>query len=247
MAPSLFISYAHADMLYKDQLVRHFAALKNSGVIREWNDRYIQPGEKWDHSISEAMQKSDVIVFLVSSDFLASDYINRYEITTAMEREKSGQVRIIPVVIRPCDFYSSPLSQYQALPRGAKPISTWNNMDEAYLDVVIQLKELLNPSTPSPTFSPPPPSKESSAGKRNSESLRALIGANKVEVALKEMLSVFSQADPDLHQQLLMISGRWNELKKNQRLGLIDFKEFSREQNQINAALLEMISEWEKL
>lgn len=140
---SLFISYSHKDEPIKDELVKHLSGIRRMGLISEWNDRKILPGEEWDVTIKGKLEKADIILCLISADFMSSDYINDVEIKNAIERYEKGLIRIIPIIVRPCDFSSFPVSQYQALPKDAKPISKWDDQDEALLDVVKSIKKIL--------------------------------------------------------------------------------------------------------
>ncbi len=144
MGINLFISYSHKDEQYKDNLQEHLSGLKFQGIINAWDDRAILAGEKWDDEIMQNMRNADIILFLVSPSFMASGYINDVEIKYAMERHEKGEVIIVPVIIRPCDLSSLTISKFQAVPKNAKPIVEWDNMDNGYLDVVLQLKRLIN-------------------------------------------------------------------------------------------------------
>jgi len=140
---AFFISYAHKDEIFKDELKKHFSGLRRNGFIRDWDGRAIFPGEDWDYEIKQKLEQAHVILFLISSDFMDSDYINDVEIKRAIDRHNEHHVKIIPVIIRPCDFDSLPLKKYQAVPKDKRPISSWENRDEAYLDVVNQIKRIL--------------------------------------------------------------------------------------------------------
>lgn len=139
----VFISYAHADENYKDDLKKHLSGLKRNGIINEWNDRYIIPGKKWDAEIKRNLEESQIVLFLISSDFMSSDYINDVEIARTIERYGKSEVVIVPIIIRACDFSSLSLSDFQALPIDAKAISSWNNEDEAWVDVIKGIKNVI--------------------------------------------------------------------------------------------------------
>ncbi len=139
----LFISYAHKDEDFKDELRAHLSGLKQKGLIKEWDDRAILPGQVWDDEIKQNLNEADIILFLVSSAFMASGYINDVELKRAIARHKKGEVLIIPIVVRACDLSSLAISKFQALPKNAKPISSWDDPDEAYVDVVQQLKRVI--------------------------------------------------------------------------------------------------------
>jgi hypothetical protein len=140
---NVFISYSHKDELIKEELENHFSGLRRNGLINDWNDRMIQAGDLWEAEIKEKLNNAEIVIFLVSSDFMASNYIHNVEIKNAMDRHNNSLIKIVPVIARPCDFASLPISNIQALPKNAKAITLWENKDEAYLDVVNQFKKLL--------------------------------------------------------------------------------------------------------
>lgn len=140
---NLFISYSHIDERFNDELKNHFAGLKNQGLITGWDGRAILPGEDWDDEVRKKLEQADIILFLVSSDFMASEYIRDVEIHKAIERHNNGEVRIIPVLLRSCDYRSLPIARLQVVPRGAKPINNWEDKDVAYLNVVEQIRNIL--------------------------------------------------------------------------------------------------------
>lgn len=140
---NFFISYSFKDEAYKIALKSHFMGLISNGSIKAWDGRAILPGEDWDQEIKKKLEEATVILFLVSSDFMDSDYIKDVEIKHALERYERKEVKIIPIIVRPCDFDNHPLNKLMAVPTGRKPISTWKNADEAYLDVVINIRRIL--------------------------------------------------------------------------------------------------------
>ena len=82
----LFFSYSHKDEVLRDTLQTHLEMLRRSGAIETWHDRKIRAGEEFDGAIDRNMEEADVILLLVSSDFLASSYCFDVEVTRAMER-----------------------------------------------------------------------------------------------------------------------------------------------------------------
>lgn len=140
MAPILFFSYSHVDEALRDQLEVHLSALKRQGLIETWHDRGITAGTPVGDAIDANLNKSQVILLLVSSDFIASDYCYEREVASAMERHRNGSARVIPVILRPCDWHSLPFGELLAAPRDGKPMTTWPNIDEALLDVERAIK-----------------------------------------------------------------------------------------------------------
>ena len=139
----LFISYSHTDEKYKDLLTTHLTSLKRQGVIKEWHDRMLVAGKEWDKSIKQELLDSDIILLLISADFLASNYCYDIEITKAMERHEQGEAIVIPIIVRPCDWIGLPFSKIQGLPKDAKALSTWKDIDEGYLDIIKGIKNAI--------------------------------------------------------------------------------------------------------
>jgi TIR domain len=135
-AVEIFFSYSHKDEELRDELSKHLAILKRQGVITAWHDRMIGGGNEWAHEIDEHLNSADIILLLVSSDFLASDYCYDIEVKRAMERHNEGDARVIPVVLRPVDWKGAPFDKLQSLPKDAKPVTAWPSRDEAFLNVV---------------------------------------------------------------------------------------------------------------
>lgn len=134
--PRLFVSYSHKDRKYFEELASHLAILERQGVIGHWHEKVIAPGEVWDAAISAQIEEADIILALVSADWLASAYVSDMELTKALERSNVGQAVIIPVIIRACDWTQSQLGLFHALPYDGKPIASMTNPDEAWLQVV---------------------------------------------------------------------------------------------------------------
>ena len=131
----LFYSYAHSDERLRNALEKHLAIMKRQGLIEGWHDRKIVAGSEWKDQIDEHLNSAGIILLLVSADFLASNYCYDIEMTRAIERHEAGEAIVIPVILRPCDWKDTPFSKLQALPKDAKPVTTWSNRDEAFLDV----------------------------------------------------------------------------------------------------------------
>lgn len=157
MPARVFISNAHADEVYREQLDKQLTILKRAGIVEIWHDRRLVAGEEWDHRIKSELEAADIILLLVSDDFLASDYIHDVEIKRAMERHDAGSACVIPVIARPCIWEIAPFSKLQGLPKNVKAISKWANTDEAFLDVANGIRRVAErferePTAPRPTL-----------------------------------------------------------------------------------------------
>lgn len=132
----MFLSYAHRDDEIRRELSAHLAPLRHQGLIVEWTDRLIGPGSDWAAEILSHLEAADLIILLISSDFINSGYCFGLEMKRALERHQTGAARVIPVIARPCHWNAMPFASIQALPAEAKPITTWGDRDSAYLSVV---------------------------------------------------------------------------------------------------------------
>lgn len=132
----VFLSYSHADEALRDQLENHLSGLKRQGVISIWHDRRVGAGEELHGQIHARLDEAEIILLLVSSDFIASDYCFDIEVRRAMERHEAGSACVIPVILRPCDWSGTPFRKLQAIPRDGKPIVKHATLDDGFLDVV---------------------------------------------------------------------------------------------------------------
>ncbi len=148
MPVQVFISYSHTDTELRAELEEHLAPLQTEGHVTTWTDRRISPGETWETAIDDALETAEIVLLLVSSSFLASDYRQGVELKRALKRHGAGEARVIPVIVRPCDWHTTPFAELQVLPRDGKPGTTWTNRDEAWLDVVRGIREEVTPDAP---------------------------------------------------------------------------------------------------
>ncbi len=156
----VFISYSHNsnDRPLLDQLIRHISPLVQQGKLSIWEDSMILAGSNWDEVITTEIRRADIVVFLVSSDYLASDYVNRIEVPIAMQRQADGLCAVVPVLLRACFFELMPYVAYEFLPKTAHdqrlvPLDQWVNKDEAFATIVRRLN-LLVKQTETPAATP---------------------------------------------------------------------------------------------
>lgn len=143
----VFFSYSHKDEALRDQLEVQLAMLKRQGMIDTWHDRRIGAGQELDGAISDELLSADIVLLLVSPDFLASDYCYDREMAAAMERHEKGEAVVIPVVLRPCDWHPAPFGKLMATPADGKPITQWPDRDLAMLDVVKDIRRAAERTT----------------------------------------------------------------------------------------------------
>ncbi|AUT01518.1 hypothetical protein CLI64_14595 [Nostoc sp. CENA543] len=138
----VFFSYSHKDETLRDELATHLSTMKRQGVIEAWHDRAIIAGSNWADAIDDNLNIADIVLLLVSANFLASDYCYDKEMMRAMERHEHKEARVIPIILKPVDWNDTPFSKLQALPKNAKPVTTWANQDEAFLDIATGIRRV---------------------------------------------------------------------------------------------------------
>lgn len=140
---NVFVSYSHKDEDLLNQLLPHLATLKRQEVINTWHDRQISGGTEWDQAIKDNLASADIILLLISSDFIASDYCWAVELQQAIERHEVGTARVIPISLRPCDWTGTPFRKLQAFPKNAKPVVSYDQADEAFEDIAKGIRQVV--------------------------------------------------------------------------------------------------------
>lgn len=146
MTKQVFLSYSRRDSELRDQLARVLDPLQRTGLIHLWHDQEIPLGHDWRSTIDQKIHEADLILFLVTADFLQSDYCNELELTTALRRWKAQQVQIIPIIARDCLWEQTPLATLQVVLLDSKPITTNDNQDDAWAYVGRKIHEAVTSS-----------------------------------------------------------------------------------------------------
>lgn len=140
----LFCSYSHADEKLRKTLEKHLRPLMREGKISVWHDRKIMPGNEWMGEIDEHLNSAQIILLLISPDFIDSDYCYDIEVKRALERHEAGEACVIPIILRKVDWHSSPMGKLQALPTDGKPVASWSSRDAAFYDVVQGIRKAID-------------------------------------------------------------------------------------------------------
>jgi hypothetical protein len=128
----LFYSYSHVDEPLRKELEKHLSLLKRQEYLTGWHDRDISAGTEWQQEIDTHLTRANIILLLVSPDFMASDYCYDSEVKRAIERHQAGEARVIPVILRPVDWQGALFGGLQALPKDGTPVTLWPDRDAAF-------------------------------------------------------------------------------------------------------------------
>jgi hypothetical protein len=151
---SVFFSYSHKDEALRDQLEIHLAMLKRQGVLSTWHDRRLVAGDVVDDGIAMELDKADIVLLLVSPDFLASEYCYGVEVARALERHAAGEARVIPVILRPCDWHGAPFGKLLAAPTDGRAVTKWPDHDDAFLDITKAIRNAVMPNVATTPVAP---------------------------------------------------------------------------------------------
>jgi hypothetical protein len=138
----VFLSYSHRDERLRQELRKHLSPLRRSGLIRDWHDRELTPGCDFESEIDSYLQNADLVLLLVTPDFIASDYCYEKELLRAVKRHQIGETHVVPLILRPVDWTGTPLGKLQALPRDGRPVTSWPKRDEGFLDIARGIRKI---------------------------------------------------------------------------------------------------------
>ena len=127
----------------KNELVKHLEPLRRLNLIETWHDRKIKPGDEWDRLILGKLGKADIVLLLVSIDFINSAYCYDVELEDAMERHSRKEAVVIPIVLRNCLWSHTPFAKLQALPKDRRAVVAWPNRDEAFVNVAEGVQQVV--------------------------------------------------------------------------------------------------------
>lgn len=136
----VFVSYSHKDEGLKNRLEMHLDLLRNHRLIDRWDDRRILPGQDWNKEIRRELQQANIVLFLVSTPFLVSGYIQGVEVKEAFARAERNECVIVPVILEKCSWQNEEWSKFQGVPKDGRPIRNWQRAADAWHNVEEQLR-----------------------------------------------------------------------------------------------------------
>ena len=158
----VFISSSKDDEPLRKAFEKHLALLKREGEIHTWHDRHIEPGEARQAEIDTQLESADLILLLISPDFIASDYCYGSEMERALERHDGGMARVVPIILRPTDWQTAAFAHLQPLPKDGQPVTSWSNQDEALVSIVQGLRKVIETLRPVAPDYPDPETRDRS-------------------------------------------------------------------------------------
>lgn len=150
----VFLSYSHTDSNLLDRLRMHLSPLRRMKNIESWSDQVLLPGDPWDEVIKENLSQADIIILLLTADFIASDYIWEVELREALRKWLAEEVRLIPILLQPLDYGAlrldaqlTKLLDTEMLPKDDSqqliPVTLWDNPEEAFAKIAQRVREAI--------------------------------------------------------------------------------------------------------
>lgn len=262
--PKIFISYAREDIAFKEKLETIIRPMERDGLIETWNDGLIQPGELWDDAIKTNLQSADIVIGLLSQDFIASEYIYREEMPTVFERVEQGTAKIIPIVVRAINLSATAFGQYQCLPQDnhgrLKPINEWQPIDPAWAQIDAKNRAVVSsfaggvsptlpkseppaPSIASPTPVIVTPTSQKDLGQMKRALKKALV--RDVGTALDKLEAILAE-DSSFSNTLTQLQSQYNQYKRDSRMGIVSHENATIRQNRLVYAFQSLVDDLEE-
>ncbi len=164
---NLFLSFSSQDQDFKDKLQSHFSSLEKGGLVTIWSKDNISAGENKELVNQKRLEEADIILFLVSADFIASNECDK-AVVKAMGYHDDKSKKVIPIIVRTCDWQHTSYKALEVLPKDGEPISssTWESDDEPYLEIVKSIKKFLEPKDTTAMKQPPSKKKKKKVAKK---------------------------------------------------------------------------------
>src|SRR5712691_5999253 len=166
----VFFSYVRRDKILRDRLEEHLSNLKYRGLIQTWHDRDILAGSEWLEQIDISLHNAQIILLLISSTFMASDYCYSKEMQLALQLHAQRKATVIPILLRPVLYAGAPFARLSMLPTNGKPVTSWRDRDSAFVDVALNIEKIAthyvqNRTVSQPTLSGQPQSWSEDSGR----------------------------------------------------------------------------------
>ena len=137
----LFTSYSHQDERHFKNFKKHLITLKRNKIIDDFDDYKLTAGDLVDNELYDMIEKSDLIVFLISIDFINSEYCFNQELKQALDRLDNDEIRIIPIVVEKCKWQNTILGKYLSATKNGEPVSKYDDENDAWCEVIESIEK----------------------------------------------------------------------------------------------------------
>lgn len=162
----VFLSFAPDDEERREALVRHLAQLEREGSIRLWHKGMVGPGQEKMDGVEHHLATANIVLLLVSANFIGSDDLYKVDVKRAMERHARREARVVPVVLGECDWQAADFGELEALPPGGRPVLGYKNQDKAFAEIARGVRAIVEGLSISEPEAALPPLPRASSWKR---------------------------------------------------------------------------------
>ena len=139
----IFCSYSEKDRSLQENLENHLSSLEREGGVLVWHKHKVKAGQEYQREIDNQLKRADLILLLISSNFISSDDCYAGDLVNALQRYEIERTRVIPILLRPCTWDGLQFSSLQILPRSQLPVTRWSNRDAAFTQIVEEIKAVV--------------------------------------------------------------------------------------------------------
>ncbi len=143
----VYVAYCSSDeedLALWAELAEHLSPLRRRGLLNDWHVGQMLAGEVHAEIHREKLENAHVVLLLVSASFLASDECVEQQMKPALLRALKGAARIVPILLRACDWKGEDFGEFSVLPRNQEPVTSWENRDEAWAEIVKAIRDILD-------------------------------------------------------------------------------------------------------
>lgn len=153
MAINIHIVYDPEDQALYDELTKQLASLVRSMLINDQFDNYRVPGIRWQEKAIYQLNIAQIILLLISPDFITSKFCYDIQMNLALERHKAEQACVIPIILKPIAWQGLPFARLQPLPSDGRAVTSWPDKNEAYVDIMHGIKKAMHDFQVGPSIS----------------------------------------------------------------------------------------------
>ncbi|MBL7802215.1 MAG: toll/interleukin-1 receptor domain-containing protein [Saprospiraceae bacterium] len=249
----VFLSYSAQDRSYRDELLLHIRPLVDSGLckILNTNEKHLA-GENWSATLAQQLASAEIVLLLLSADYLNSDYLKKTEMIRAIEENRKGLKFIIPIIVRPADWQGLPIDRYAVLPKDGLPMSFWPDEERQNVwenDVIeplrrifrgVDVKKLRKEQEQSMSTSSVNPSEVAAMNQK----IKRMISDDNLEAAIVQLLDwVKSQNDLKTAYSLALTYAQYKAIQRQNNQNFISNKEFEQARSRVALGLMTTLEE----
>src|SRR6266566_7391956 len=139
----VFCSYSDEDRSFLERLEKHLKSLERTGSALVWHKHKITAGQEHRREIENQIKEANIILLLISSNFISSDDCYAGDLVKALDRYHVEKIPVIPILLKPCTWDDLAFSQFQVLPRNGIAVSMCKNRDQAFTEIVKEIKKVV--------------------------------------------------------------------------------------------------------